>query len=102
MNVLAAKKEFENKNLQEATISIYRLQDNANMSLLSIAGIAGVVAKNKSYEEDGFKNTQEWLMYTLGYKTSTAYSMIKITKDSLEWEVSDSVMIPIYHSVFRN
>ena len=102
MNELATKKEFENKNLQDATISIYRLQDNANMSLLSIAGIAGEVAKNKSYEEDGFKKPQEWLMQTFGYKKSTAYSMIKIANDFLELEVSPSGMIPIYHSVFRN
>lgn len=102
MNGLVERKEFENKNLEDATVNIYRLQDNANMSLISIAGIAGEVAKNKSYEDDGFKKPQDWLMKTFGYKKSTAYSMIKIANDFLELEVNQNAIIPTYHSVFRN
>ncbi len=99
MNDLTTR-TFENSNLNEATERIYVLQKDVNESLLSIAGVSGEVAKNETYKEDGFKNAQEWLMKTFGYKKSTAYSMVKIGKEYLVVEIDRT--LPIYVSIFKN
>ena len=99
MNDLTTR-TFENSNLNEATERIYVLQKDVNESLLSIAGVSGEVAKNETYKEDGFKNAQEWLMKTFGYKKTTAYSMVKIGKEYLVVEIDRT--LPVYVSIFKN
>lgn len=99
MNELVVKK-FENQSLAKATEEIIRLQKNVNQSLISVAGISGEVEKSKSYEDDGFKNAQEWLMSTFNYKKSTAYTMIKIGKEYVELEMDGCV--PVYKTIFAN
>lgn len=99
MNELFTK-NFENQSLEKATKEIIRLQKNVNQSLISVAGISGEVAKSESYKDDGFKNAQEWLMKTFGYKKSTAYTMVKIGKEYVELEVDGCV--PIYKTIFAD
>ena len=99
MNELTTK-TFENELLKKATEEIIKLQKNVNESLISVAGISGEVAKSKSYEDDGFKSAQEWLMNTFNYKKSTAYTMVKIGKEYTQLEIDGC--LPIYKTIFAD
>ena len=99
MNELTTK-TFENESLKKATEEIIKLQKNVNQSLISVAGISGEVAKSETYKDDGFKNAQEWLMSTFGYKKSTAYTMVKIGKEYVELEIDGC--LPTYKTIFAD
>ena len=69
---------FINKNLQNATMKIVRLTDNAKTALYQIAFIIASVAESECYKDDGFNNVHEWTTKILGYKKSMSYDMLKI------------------------
>ena len=69
---------FINKNLQNATMKIVRLTDNARNALYQIAFIIAGVAQTECYKDDGFNTVHEWTTQVLGYKKSMSYDLLKI------------------------
>ena len=69
---------FINKNLQNATMKIVRLTDNARNALYQIAFIIASVADSECYKDDGFNSVHDWTTKILGYKKSMSYDMLKI------------------------
>lgn len=88
--------QFQNKNLQNATMKIVRLTEQAKLSMFQIAFIVSQVDATECYKDDGFNSVHEWTTKVLGYRKSMSYDLLKIGRDYTREVLSKSGKVTGY------
>lgn len=72
---------FNNKELQKATNTVFKLGDAIKRNWFAIAHIVAHVDATECYKEDGFNTVHEWVEKTFGIKKTASYSLLTIGKE---------------------
>ena len=72
---------FNNKELQKATNTVFKLGDAIKKNWFAIAHIVAHVDATECYKDDGFNTVHEWVEKTFGIKKTASYSLLTIGKE---------------------
>lgn len=72
---------FTNKELQNATMAIYKISENIRNRWFEIAAIVAMVDSKELYKDDGFADVHEWVNKTFAFGKSTSYDLLKVGKE---------------------
>lgn len=72
---------FNNKDLQKATNTVFKLGDAIKKNWFAIAHIVAHVDATECYKDDGFNTVHEWVEKTFGIKKTASYSLLTIGKE---------------------
>ena len=72
---------FNNKELQKATNTVFKLGDAIKRNWFAIAHIVAHVDATDCYKDDGFNTVHEWVEKTFGIKKTASYSLLTIGKE---------------------
>ena len=72
---------FTNKELQNATMAIYKIAENIRTRWFEIAAIVAMVDSKELYKDDGFADVHEWVNKTFAFGKSTSYDLMKVGKE---------------------
>lgn len=72
---------FNNKELQKATNTVFKLGDAIKRNWFAIAHIVAHVDATECYKDDGFNTVNEWVEKTFGIKKTASYSLLTIGKE---------------------
>ena len=72
---------FNNKELQKATNTVFKLGDAIKRNWFAIAHIVAHVDATECYKDDGFNTVHEWVEKTFGIKKTASYSLLTIGKE---------------------
>lgn len=72
---------FNNKELQKATNTVFKLGDAIKKNWFAIAYIVAHVDATECYKNDGFNTVHEWVERTFGIKKTASYSLLTIGKE---------------------
>ena len=72
---------FNNKELQKATNTVFKLGDAIKKNWFAIAHIVAHVDATECYKDDGFNTVHEWVERTFGIKKTASYSLLTIGKE---------------------
>ena len=72
---------FTNKELQNATMAIYKIAENIRTRWFEIAAIVAMVDSKELYKDDGFADVHEWVNKTFAFGKSTSYDLLKVGKE---------------------
>lgn len=72
---------FNNKDLQKATNTVFKLGDAIKKNWFAIAHIVAHVDATECFKDDGFNTVHEWVEKTFGVKKSASYSLLTIGKE---------------------
>lgn len=72
---------FNNKELQKATNTVFKLGDAIKRNWFAIAYIVAHVDAVECYKDDGFNTVHEWVEKTFGIKKTASYSLLTIGKE---------------------
>lgn len=81
---------FENKELQKATNSVFKLGDAIKKNWFAIAHIVARVDATECFKDDGFNTVHEWVQKTFGIKKSASYTLLTIGKEYTREIVNES------------
>ena len=69
---------FNNKELQKATNTVFKLGDAIKRNWFAIAHIVAHVDATECYKDDGFNTVHEWVEKTFGIKKASAYQLANV------------------------
>lgn len=72
---------FNNKDLQKATNTVFKLGDAIKKNWFAIAHIVAHVDATECFKDDGFNTVHEWVEKTFGIKKTASYSLLTIGKE---------------------
>lgn len=72
---------FNNKELQKATNTVFKLGDAIKKNWFAIAHIVAHVDSTECYKDDGFNTVHEWVERTFGIKKTASHSLLTIGKE---------------------
>lgn len=72
---------FTNKELQNATMAIYKIAENIRTRWFEIAAIVAMVDAKELYKDDGFSDVHEWVNKTFAFGKSTSYDLLKVGRE---------------------
>lgn len=72
---------FTNKELQNATMAIYKIAENIRTRWFEIAAIVAMVDSKELYKDDGFADVHEWVNKIFAFGKSTSYDLLKVGKE---------------------
>lgn len=72
---------FANKELQNATMAIYKIAENIRNRWFEIAAIVAMVDSKELYKDDGFADVHEWVNKTFAFGKSTSYDLLKVGRE---------------------
>jgi hypothetical protein len=72
---------FTNKELQNATMAIYKIAENIRTRWFEIAAIVAMVDVKELYKDDGFADVHEWVNKTFAFGKSTSYDLLKVGRE---------------------
>lgn len=72
---------FTDKNLQNATMRIFQLNETIRKNYFAIAAVVAMVSESECYKADGFNDVHAWVTRTFGYKKSMSYDLLKIGRE---------------------
>ena len=72
---------FTNKELQNATMAIYKIAENIRTRWFEIAAIVAMVDAKELYKDDGFADVHEWVNKTFAFGKSTSYDLLKVGRE---------------------
>lgn len=73
--------KFNNKELNRATETVFKLGDAIKKNWFAIAHIVAHVDATECFKDDGFDTVHEWVEKTFGIKKSASYSLLTIGKE---------------------
>ncbi len=72
---------FTNKELQNASMAIFKIAENIRTRWFEIAAIVAMVDSKELYKDDGFSDVHEWVNKTFAFGKSTSYDLLKVGKE---------------------
>lgn len=72
---------FTNKELQNASMAIFKIAENIRTRWFEIAAIVAMVDSKELYKDDGFASVHEWVSKTFAFAKTTSYELLKIGKE---------------------
>lgn len=72
---------FTNKELQNATMAIYKIAENIRTRWFEIAAIVAMVDAKELYKDDGFSDVHEWVNKVFAFGKSTSYDLLKVGRE---------------------
>jgi len=72
---------FANKELQNASMAIFKIAENIRTRWFEIAAIVAMVDAKELYKDDGFADVHEWVSRTFSFGKSTSYDLLKVGKE---------------------
>lgn len=72
---------FANKELQNASMAIFKIAENIRTRWFEIAAIVAMVDAKELYKDDGFADAHEWVSRTFAFGKSTSYDLLKVGKE---------------------
>ena len=72
---------FNNKELNRATETVFKLGDAIKKNWFAIAHIVAHVDATECFKDDGFDTVHEWVEKTFGIKKTASYSLLTIGKE---------------------
>lgn len=72
---------FTNKELQNASMEIFKIAENIRTRWFEIAAIVAMVDSKELYKDDGFASVHEWVSKTFAFAKTTSYELLKIGKE---------------------
>ena len=72
---------FSNKELQNASMAIFKIAENIRTRWFEIAAIVAMVDSKELYKDDGFADVHEWVNKTFAFGKSTSYDLLKVGKE---------------------
>lgn len=69
---------FSNKDLQNATMTIFKIAENIRTRWYEIAAIVAMVNAKECYKDDGFADVHEWVNKTFSFGKSSSYDLLRI------------------------
>lgn len=72
---------FTNKELQNASMTIFKIAENIRNRWFEIASIVALVDSKEAYKDDGFSDVHDWVGKTFGFAKSTSYDLLKVGKE---------------------
>lgn len=72
---------FANKELQNASMAIFKIAENIRTRWFEIAAIVAMVDAKELYKDDGFADVHEWVSKTFAFGKSTSYDLLKVGKE---------------------
>lgn len=72
---------FTNKELQNASMAIFKIAENIRTRWFEIAAIMAMVDSKELYKDDGFSDVHEWVNKTFAFGKSTSYDLLKVGKE---------------------
>lgn len=72
---------FTNKELQNASMVIFKIAENIRTRWFEIAAIVAMVDSKELYKDDGFASVHEWVSKTFAFAKTTSYELLKIGKE---------------------
>ena len=73
--------KFNNKELNRATETVFKLGDAIKKNWFAIAHIVAHVDAIECFKDDGFDTVHEWVEKTFGIKKTASYSLLTIGKE---------------------
>ena len=74
---------FSNKDLQNATMTIFKIAENIRTRWYEIAAIVAMVDAKECYKDDGFSDVHEWVNKTFAFGKSSSYDLLRIGNESV-------------------
>lgn len=81
LTIINTSVSYTNKELREATETIYSIADSVRKSAFQTAAIIAEIDDLKAYEQDGFKTVHEWTETAFGIKKSQSYDLLTVGRD---------------------
>lgn len=72
---------FTNKELQNASMAIFKIAENIRTRWFEIAAIVAMVDSKELFKDDGFSSVHEWVGKTFAFAKTTSYELLKIGKE---------------------
>lgn len=72
---------FTNKELQNASMAIFKIAENIRTRWFEIAAIVAMVDAKELYKDDGFSDVHEWVNKTFAFGKSTSYDLLKVGRE---------------------
>lgn len=72
---------FANRELQNASMAIFKIAENIRSRWFEIAAIVAMVDSKELYKDDGFADVHEWVDKTFAFGKSTSYDLLKVGKE---------------------
>lgn len=72
---------FANKELQNASMIIFKIAENIRTRWFEIAAIVAMVDARELYKDDGFADVHEWVSKTFAFGKSTSYDLLKVGRE---------------------
>lgn len=72
---------FTNKELQNASMAIFKIAENIRTRWFEIAAIVAMVDSRELYKDDGFSDVHEWVNKTFAFGKSTSYDLLKVGRE---------------------
>ena len=72
---------FDNKELNKATATIFKLGDAIKKNWFAIAHVVAHVDATECFKDDGFNTVHEWVEKTFGIKKTASYTLLTIGKE---------------------
>lgn len=89
---------FTNKELQNASMTIFKIAENIRTRWFEIAAIVAMVDSRELYKDDGFSDVHEWVSKTFAFGKSTSYDLLKVGREYVREVTNKSGKVIGYES----
>lgn len=89
---------FTNKELQNASMAIFKIAENIRTRWFEIAAIVAMVDSKELYKDDGFSDVHEWVSKTFAFGKSTSYDLLKVGREYVREVTNKSGKVIGYES----
>lgn len=89
---------FTNKELQNASMAIFKIAENIRTRWFEIAAIVAMVDSRELYKDDGFSDVHEWVNKTFAFGKSTSYDLLKVGREYVREVTNKSGKVIGYES----